>query len=133
MNYSSLTIVRIQDIGSVNCKSDEYVCFSVRIYVGLPDLENRSKILKVLLKKENLESGFSFEQLAEATAGYSGSDLKVQYWDSYKLAMVIASCNLFMIWYLSSQNLCVSAAYRPIEELLREESKVRTRTVLWLY
>ncbi|KAH6801453.1 P-loop containing nucleoside triphosphate hydrolases superfamily protein [Perilla frutescens var. hirtella] len=67
-----------------------------RIYVGLPDVENRSKILKVILKKENLESGFSYEQLANATEGYSGSDLK---------------------------NLCVAAAYRPIEELLEQESK----------
>ncbi|KAL6541441.1 hypothetical protein OROGR_010927 [Orobanche gracilis] len=67
-----------------------------RIYVGLPDVENRSKILKVLLDEQNLESGFSFEQLAEATDGYSGSDLK---------------------------NLCVAAAYRPIEDLLEQESK----------
>lgn len=67
-----------------------------RIYVGLPDVENRSKILEVLLSKENLEPGFSYEQLAKATEGYSGSDLK---------------------------NLCVAAAYRPIEELLEQESK----------
>ncbi|KAH6758327.1 hypothetical protein C2S51_018562 [Perilla frutescens var. frutescens] len=67
-----------------------------RIYVGLPDVENRSKILKVLLTKENLESGFSYEELAKATEDYSGSDLK---------------------------NLCVAAAYRPIEELLEQESK----------
>ncbi|KAL6533415.1 hypothetical protein OROMI_027527 [Orobanche minor] len=67
-----------------------------RIYVGLPDVEDRSKILEVLLDEQNLESGFSFEQLAEATDGYSGSDLK---------------------------NLCVAAAYRPIEDLLEQESK----------
>ncbi|KAH6781472.1 hypothetical protein C2S51_006765 [Perilla frutescens var. frutescens] len=66
-----------------------------RIYVGLPDVENRSKILKVLLSKENLEPEFSYEQLAKATEGYSGSDLK---------------------------NLCVAAAFRPIEELLQQES-----------
>ncbi|GFP79925.1 probable spastin homolog bm1_53365 [Phtheirospermum japonicum] len=68
-----------------------------RIYVGLPDLENRSKILKILLAQEKLESGFSFEQLAEATEGYSGSDLK---------------------------NLCVAAAYKqPVQEFLKEETK----------
>ncbi|XP_012829180.1 PREDICTED: protein MSP1-like [Erythranthe guttata] len=68
-----------------------------RVYVDLPNAENRLKILKVLLTdQENLESGFSFEQLAHATDGYSGSDLK---------------------------NLCVAAAYRPVEELLQEESK----------
>ncbi|KAL7115264.1 hypothetical protein ACP275_04G173600 [Erythranthe tilingii] len=67
-----------------------------RVYVGLPNVENRSKILKVLLAKENLEPGFSFEQLAKATDSYSGSDLK---------------------------NLCVAAAYRPVEELLEQECK----------
>ncbi|EYU17673.1 hypothetical protein MIMGU_mgv1a000943mg [Erythranthe guttata] len=67
-----------------------------RIYVDLPDVKNRTQILKVLLAKENLESGFSFEQLAKATDSYSGSDLK---------------------------NLCVAAAYRPVQELLQEESK----------
>ncbi|KAK6128254.1 hypothetical protein DH2020_038003 [Rehmannia glutinosa] len=67
-----------------------------RIYVGLPDVENRLKILKILLAKENLESGFYFEQLAMDTEGYSGSDLK---------------------------NLCVAAAYRPLQELLEKESK----------
>ncbi|KAH6801337.1 P-loop containing nucleoside triphosphate hydrolases superfamily protein, partial [Perilla frutescens var. hirtella] len=67
-----------------------------RIYVGLPDVENRSKILKVLLNKDNLASRFSFEQLAEATQGYSGSDLK---------------------------NVCIAAAYRPVQEFLQQESK----------
>jgi SpoVK/Ycf46/Vps4 family AAA+-type ATPase len=48
-----------------------------RIYVGLPDAENRKKILKILLAKENLGSDFKFDELANATEGYSGSDLKV--------------------------------------------------------
>lgn len=51
--------------------------FLYRIYVDLPDAENRLKILKIILAKENLESEFSFEQLANVTEGYSGSDLKV--------------------------------------------------------
>ncbi|KAK6123490.1 hypothetical protein DH2020_042754 [Rehmannia glutinosa] len=67
-----------------------------RIYVDLPDAENRLKILKIILARENLESGFPLEQLANATDGYSGSDLK---------------------------NLCIAAAYRPVQELLEEESK----------
>uniref|UniRef100_A0A453PJW3 AAA+ ATPase domain-containing protein n=1 Tax=Aegilops tauschii subsp. strangulata TaxID=200361 RepID=A0A453PJW3_AEGTS len=50
-----------------------------RIYVGLPDAENRKKILKILLAKENLESDFKFDELANATEGYSGSDLKRTY------------------------------------------------------
>jgi SpoVK/Ycf46/Vps4 family AAA+-type ATPase len=48
-----------------------------RIYVGLPDAQNRRKILKILLAKENLEADFKFDELANATEGYSGSDLKV--------------------------------------------------------
>ncbi|VAI84398.1 unnamed protein product [Triticum turgidum subsp. durum] len=67
-----------------------------RIYVDLPDAQNRMKILKILLAKENLESEFGFDELANATEGYSGSDLK---------------------------NLCVAAAYRPVHELLEEEKK----------
>ena len=55
-----------------------FTCFILyRIYVGLPDAENRKKILKILLAKENLESDFKFDELANATEGYSGSDLKV--------------------------------------------------------
>uniref|UniRef100_A0A0E0L9J9 AAA+ ATPase domain-containing protein n=1 Tax=Oryza punctata TaxID=4537 RepID=A0A0E0L9J9_ORYPU len=65
-----------------------------RIYVDLPDSQNRMKILKILLAKENLESDFRFDELANATEGYSGSDLK---------------------------NLCIAAAYRPVHELLEEE------------
>ncbi|KAK3155288.1 hypothetical protein QOZ80_2BG0201260 [Eleusine coracana subsp. coracana] len=67
-----------------------------RIYVDLPDAQNRMKILKILLAKEKLESDFKFDELANTTEGYSGSDLK---------------------------NLCVAAAYRPVHELLEEEKK----------
>ncbi|XP_042042492.1 uncharacterized protein LOC121787732 isoform X2 [Salvia splendens] len=67
-----------------------------RIYVDLPDADNRLKILKIILSPENLETGFPLEQLANSTEGYSGSDLK---------------------------NLCIAAAYRPVQELLEEESK----------
>ncbi|KQK01924.1 uncharacterized protein LOC100831043 isoform X2 [Brachypodium distachyon] len=69
-----------------------------RIYVGLPDAQNRMKILKILLAKENLESDFKFDELANATEGYSGSDLK---------------------------NLCIASAYRPVQELLEEEKEGR--------
>ncbi|XP_009351716.2 uncharacterized protein LOC103943204 [Pyrus x bretschneideri] len=67
-----------------------------RIYVDLPDVENRKKILSIFLAQENLASGFQFDKLSEATDGYSGSDLK---------------------------NLCIAAAYRPVQELLEEEKK----------
>ncbi|CAK7337968.1 unnamed protein product [Dovyalis caffra] len=65
-----------------------------RIYVDLPDAGNRMKILRIILNRENLEPDFQFSSLANATEGYSGSDLK---------------------------NLCIAAAYRPVEELLQEE------------
>lgn len=45
--------------------------------MDLPDAENRMKILRIFLSQEILEPDFSFEQLAYATEGYSGSDLKV--------------------------------------------------------
>lgn len=45
--------------------------------MDLPDAENRMKILKIFLAQENLEPGFHFDKLANATEGYSGSDLKV--------------------------------------------------------
>ncbi|MCL7027408.1 hypothetical protein MKW94_020774 [Papaver nudicaule] len=67
-----------------------------RIYVDLPDAENRKKILKIFLAQENLECDFKYGDLANATEGYSGSDLK---------------------------NLCIAAAYRPVQELLEEEKK----------
>ncbi|KAB1206106.1 ATPase family AAA domain-containing protein 1-A [Morella rubra] len=68
-----------------------------RIYVDLPDAENRVKILRIFLSQENLEPDFQFDKLAYATEGYSGSDLK---------------------------NLCIAAAYRPVQELLEEEKQV---------
>ncbi|GAB2233580.1 hypothetical protein Droror1_Dr00002806 [Drosera rotundifolia] len=73
-----------------------------RIYVDLPDAENRMKILKVLLAHENLKPGFQFDQLANKTEGYSGSDLK---------------------------NLCIAAAYRPVQELLEKEKKAAENEV----
>lgn len=55
-----------------------------RIYVDLPDAENRLKILKIFLTPENLETGFEFEKLAKETEGYSGSDLKVWSFTSFE-------------------------------------------------
>ena len=52
--------------------------------VGLPSLENREKILKTLLVKENVKD-LDFKELAAMTEGYTGSDLKV---------------SLFMIQYI---------------------------------
>ncbi|KAK1314542.1 Katanin p60 ATPase-containing subunit A1 [Acorus calamus] len=72
-----------------------------RIYVDLPDAANRVKILKIFLAQENINSDFKYDELANATEGYSGSDLK---------------------------NLCIAAAYRPVQEVLEEEQKGGTCT-----
>ncbi|XP_017252690.1 uncharacterized protein LOC108223114 isoform X2 [Daucus carota subsp. sativus] len=67
-----------------------------RLMVNLPDAPNRAKILKVILAKEDLSADVDLDSVANMTDGYSGSDLK---------------------------NLCVTAAHRPIRELLEREKK----------
>ncbi|XP_047320182.1 uncharacterized protein LOC124924149 isoform X2 [Impatiens glandulifera] len=67
--------------------------FERRIMVSLPSVENREMILKTLLSKEKV-GDLDYKELAVMTEGYSGSDLK---------------------------NLCVTAAYRPVRELLQQE------------
>lgn len=59
------------------------------IIVDLPKEEDRSEILKILLKDEGLEKDVSLMELAKATQHYSGSDLK---------------------------NLCVTAALKSIQQ-----------------
>ncbi|KAK4601440.1 hypothetical protein RGQ29_010839 [Quercus rubra] len=68
--------------------------FERRIMVGLPSVENREMIFRTLLSKEKVEEGLDFKELATMTEGYSGSDLK---------------------------NLCTTAAYRPVRELIQQE------------
>ncbi|KZV33773.1 hypothetical protein F511_09444 [Dorcoceras hygrometricum] len=67
-----------------------------RLMVNLPDAQNREKILKVMLAKEELVPSIDFQAIASMTEGYSGSDLK---------------------------NLCMTAAHRPIREILEKEKK----------
>lgn len=67
-----------------------------RLLVDLPDAENRQKILRVILAKEELEPEFDFKAVGDMTDGFSGSDLK---------------------------NLCISAAYMPIREIIEQEKK----------
>ncbi|KAG8384964.1 hypothetical protein BUALT_Bualt04G0172900 [Buddleja alternifolia] len=64
-----------------------------RFMVNLPDVPNRSKILKVILAKEDLGRDVDFDGIAHMTDAFSGSDLK---------------------------NLCVAAAYRPVKEILEK-------------
>ncbi|KAL2934470.1 ATPase family AAA domain-containing protein 1 [Bienertia sinuspersici] len=69
-----------------------------RLMVNLPDAPNRAKIMKVILAKEELSPDVDFDAIANMTDGYSGSDLK---------------------------NLCVTAAHRPIREILEKEKQER--------
>ncbi|KAI5072878.1 hypothetical protein GOP47_0012984 [Adiantum capillus-veneris] len=73
-----------------------------RLMVNLPDAANRTKILKVILAKEEVAPDLDFDDIAAMTDGYSGSDLK---------------------------NLCVMAAYRPIREILDKEKKEQEAAV----
>ncbi|KAK9278660.1 hypothetical protein L1049_028233 [Liquidambar formosana] len=73
-----------------------------RLMVNLPDAPNRAKILKVILAKEDLSPNIDLDAIASMTDGYSGSDLK---------------------------NLCVTAAHRPIREILEKEKKERATAV----
>ncbi|CAN6846057.1 unnamed protein product [Brassica oleracea var. botrytis] len=70
-----------------------------RLMVNLPDATNRSKILSVILSKEEMAPDVDLEAIANMTDGYSGSDLK---------------------------NLCVTAAHLPIREILEKEKKEKT-------
>jgi ATP-dependent 26S proteasome regulatory subunit len=56
--------------------------------VDLPNAQNRKKILHIFLSKENLDQNFNYEELANATEGYSGSDLKVLFNSSKLIASV---------------------------------------------
>ncbi|KAI7740178.1 hypothetical protein M8C21_013483 [Ambrosia artemisiifolia] len=70
--------------------------FERRIMVGLPSVEQREMIMRTLLSKESVIEGLDFRELANMTDGFSGSDLK---------------------------NLCTTAAYRPVRELIQQERK----------
>ncbi|KAG8382186.1 hypothetical protein BUALT_Bualt05G0050600 [Buddleja alternifolia] len=70
--------------------------FERRIMVGLPSVENREKILRTLLSKEKVDQRLDFMELATMTEGYTGSDIK---------------------------NLCITAAYRPVRELIQQEMR----------
>ena len=45
--------------------------------VGLPDKNNRERILRAILEKETVSRDLDYDELAVMTEGYSGSDLKV--------------------------------------------------------
>ncbi|KAL6533086.1 hypothetical protein OROMI_027198 [Orobanche minor] len=74
----------------------------MRLMVGLPDVENKEKILKVILAKEDLNPDVDLRAVAKMTHGYSGSDLK---------------------------NLCVEAAHCLVIQFVEEEKKVYLQCV----
>lgn len=49
---------------------------SSKIYIGLPDVESRVRILRLFLKEDELDPEVSIDGLAQVTEKYSGSDLK---------------------------------------------------------
>lgn len=66
-------------------------------YVGLPSVDSRRDILRVLLRHERVASDFDYDSVARATEGYSGSDLK---------------------------DLCRAAAMRSLKEFVRREESM---------
>lgn len=70
------------------CYHEFYVNFFCRLMVNLPDASNREKILRVILGKEDLAPNVDLEALANMTDGYSGSDLKVGFFNSYDILCI---------------------------------------------
>ena len=68
-----------------------------RFAILLPNLEQRKKILEIMLATTPLEPGFSIDALAQRTDGLSGSDLR---------------------------ETCRNAAMRPVRELMREKGSM---------
>ena len=93
--------------------------------VNLPDATNRSKILSVILSKEEISRDVDLEAIANMTDGYSGSDLKVCTHLIESQSPWLVKCSHSLIWL---QNLCVTAAHLPIREILEKEKKVRFPT-----
>ena len=50
--------------------------FDRQIYVGLPDAKGREDILKIHVRDKRLDSRVSLRQIAMATGGFTGADLK---------------------------------------------------------
>jgi len=73
---------------------------SRRVLIDLPSEENRVKILRVILSKEDMVDDLKMEEIAKLTEGFSGSDMK---------------------------NLCVAAAYQPIREYLAQEKEIEEK------
>jgi len=104
--------------------------------VGLPDARSRSKILKVILSKEDLSPDFDIDEVASMTNGYSGNDLKVKFlvipfnlllWSDEMISNAHIYPCYMLFWCV--QNLCVTAARRRIIEIVEKEKSVSSLCV----
>jgi hypothetical protein len=107
-----------------------------RLMVGLPDARSRSKILKVILSKEDLSPDFDIDEVASMTNGYSGNDLKVKFlvipfnlllWSDEMISNAHIYPCYMLFWCV--QNLCVTAARRRIIEIVEKEKSERDAAV----
>ncbi|XP_073011836.1 uncharacterized protein [Typha latifolia] len=73
--------------------------FTQTFEIGIPDQNERTKILKIVLKDEKVEENIDFDYIASLCVGFTGSDIL---------------------------ELCKQAAYFPIRELLNDEKNGRT-------
>lgn len=76
--------------------------FTQTFEIGMPNQSERAKILKVILKGENVEENIDYEYVAALCQGFSGSDLL---------------------------ELCKQAAYFPVRELLNDEKNGKSSGV----
>ena len=74
--------------------------------IGIPVQSERSKILQVVLKGENVEPGIDYDHIARLCEGFTGSDIL---------------------------ELCKQAAFYPIRELLDSEKNGRNIDVSLLF
>ncbi|KAE8683910.1 ATPase family AAA domain-containing protein 1-like isoform X2 [Hibiscus syriacus] len=102
--FSTDQNARVMVLGATNrpAELDEAILrrFSQVFEIGRPDCDDREKILKVILKNENVEETIDLYHIARLCEGYTGSDLL---------------------------ELCKQAAYIPLRDFLNEEKANKTR------
>lgn len=84
--------------------------------VNLPDAPNRTKILQVILEKEELSPDVDFDVISGMTDGYSGSDLKVFLVLARRSALWLLTIKktmlvVFMLYRFISKKLLYKLAY----------------------
>jgi len=78
--FTSEPLTQVIIVGATNRPTDVDAAIlrrmPARFHVTKPDIVQREKILEVILRDEELESGLDLAAVAEATDGFSGSDLR---------------------------------------------------------